>query len=266
MQRRQSAGVISSTPPVGPAMPALLISASRPPSCVRGERRTSRRPRSRRRRRPCMRSSFGMMRVRTSASAASDDVADRRRAHRSAESVLGDREADAGSAGGDQDALACQSRPDRRPIAALSLLKSHELLLVAQRDDRAQDDEAEDDRARRIGQRRAGKQRLQRGEQQHAAEHAEIMAAPAGDQRAADDHDGDRRQQILIAHAEARLAGEAGEQDADQRGAERRQHVDEDQRAADRDAGKLRRRARRCRCRRRGGRTACGRAGARRRR
>src|SRR3989442_1561971 len=32
MQRRQSAGSISSTPPVGPAMPALLMSASRPPS------------------------------------------------------------------------------------------------------------------------------------------------------------------------------------------------------------------------------------------
>ena len=30
--RRQSAGAISSTPPVGPATPALLTSASRPPS------------------------------------------------------------------------------------------------------------------------------------------------------------------------------------------------------------------------------------------
>jgi hypothetical protein len=31
MVRRQSSGLISSTPPVGPAMPALLISASSPP-------------------------------------------------------------------------------------------------------------------------------------------------------------------------------------------------------------------------------------------
>src|SRR6202035_6087101 len=32
MVRRQSSGLISSTPPVGPAIPALLISASSPPS------------------------------------------------------------------------------------------------------------------------------------------------------------------------------------------------------------------------------------------
>ena len=32
MQRRHSAGSISSTAPVGPAIPALLMSASRPPS------------------------------------------------------------------------------------------------------------------------------------------------------------------------------------------------------------------------------------------
>ena len=46
------------------------------------------------------------------------------------------------------------------------------------------------------------------------------MAAPAGDQRAADHHHGDRGQQIFVAHAEARLAGKAGEQHADERRAE----------------------------------------------
>ncbi len=88
-------------------------------------------------------------------------------------------------------------------------------------------------------QRRAGEQRLQRGQQQHAADHAEIVPAPAGDQRAADHHHGDRRQQILVAHAEARLAVEAGEQDADQRGAQAAQHIGADQGLADIDAGQV---------------------------
>ena len=35
MVRRQSAGEISSTPPVGPATPALFTSTSRPPSFAR---------------------------------------------------------------------------------------------------------------------------------------------------------------------------------------------------------------------------------------
>ena len=101
-----------------------------------------------------------------------------------------------------------------------------------------------------------------RGEQQHAAEHAEIMAAPAGDQRAADHHHGDRRQKIVVAHAQACLARKAGQHNADNRRTDGGEHVDENDGALDARSLRVAPRAARCRCRRPGVRRACGRAAA----
>ena len=71
------------------------------------------------------------------------------------------------------------------------------------------------------------------GEEDRAAQDAEIVAAPPGDQGAAEHDHGNRREQVGVAHAVERLGAEAREEDADQRGAEAAQHVGADDGEAD---------------------------------
>ena len=77
------------------------------------------------------------------------------------------------------------------------------------------------------GSDRAGEHAAQRREDQRAAEDAEIVAAAAGDARAAEHDDGDRGEQVGLAHVVVGLRGEAGEQQADERRAEAAQHIGE---------------------------------------
>ena len=73
---------------------------------------------------------------------------------------------------------------------------------------------------------RPREQRLERRQEQHSAEHADVGPASARDERPADDHDRDRRKQEVIAHAKARLTAETSEQDAYQRRAEAAERID----------------------------------------
>lgn len=68
-----------------------------------------------------------------------------------------------------------------------------------------EDDATEENGPERAREAGAGKQRLKRGQKQGSSDYAEIMSTSPGDQRAADDHDGDRWQHIVVAHPKARL-------------------------------------------------------------
>src|SRR5262245_52349893 len=178
MVRRQSSGEISSTPAVGPAMPALLISPSRPPS----EAFASTKKRS------------TSDSLETSALVAPwPGWAFRKSARNSSETShtwirapcpisMSAMARPIPEAPAETTTRKPGLRPSTHFFPASSAIFVLLGLFLAQRHDRRQHDQAKDDDPGRIRQRRSRKQRLQGRQQKHAADHAQIAAAAAGDQ------------------------------------------------------------------------------------
>src|SRR5882724_11998538 len=229
MHRRQSAKLISSTPPVGPAVPALLMSASSPPSeafTSANSAATSDSLATSARVALCR----GCVFVKSARNSSDTSQTCNRAPCRISMSAIARPMPDA-------PAETNTRRPGLMPstifrfvgVAMAGLLVG----TFTQGDDGRKHDKAVDDDARRIGKRGPREQDLERGQQQHPAHHAEIGAATAGYERATDDHDGDRGQKVVVSHAQAGLAREPRQHRADEGRAESRQHVDEDDRAVD---------------------------------
>src|SRR4029453_7648099 len=178
MQRRQSAGVISSTPPVGPAMPALLMRASRPPhslATVLNIASTSASTDT------SALQAMRFVKARFASAIALSEISQIATRAPSAESVLAmAKPIPAAPAVINTRWPSMPARKSEADFGALLLMIFSLGTSIAQRDHGAQHHEPEQDGACRIGQCRAGKECLQSGQKQDAAQHAEIVAASAG--------------------------------------------------------------------------------------